>query len=49
MPGEVITTQAGSFANYVGAHYWNIQVLSVIIWGLAIRDWNLTPPRSVLT
>ena len=24
--GEVITLQFGTFANYVGAHYWNIQV-----------------------
>lgn len=24
---EVITIQTGSFANYVGAHYWNIQVI----------------------
>ena len=26
MPGEVITLQLGTYANYVGAHYWNIQV-----------------------
>ena len=26
--GEVITLQFGTFANYVGAHYWNIQVFS---------------------
>ena len=26
MGREVITVQAGTFANYVGAHYWNIQV-----------------------
>ena len=26
MPGEVITLQLGSYANYVGAHYWNFQV-----------------------
>ena len=26
MPGEVITIQAGNFANYVGAHFWNMQV-----------------------
>lgn len=25
-PGEIITLQLGSFANYVGAHYWNLQV-----------------------
>lgn len=25
MPHEVITLQLGSFANYVGAHYWNFQ------------------------
>ena len=24
--GEVITLQFGTFANFVGAHYWNIQV-----------------------
>ena len=24
---EVITLQFGSFANFSGAHYWNIQVL----------------------
>ena len=28
MPGEVITIQAGNFANYVGAHFWNFQVRS---------------------
>ena len=26
MPREVITLQLGNYANYVGAHYWNIQV-----------------------
>lgn len=26
MPHEVLTLQFGEFANYVGAHYWNIQV-----------------------
>lgn len=26
MPHEVITLQLGSFANFVGAHYWNFQV-----------------------
>ncbi|KAL4458321.1 hypothetical protein ABPG75_013186 [Micractinium tetrahymenae] len=25
MPHEIITLQLGSFANYVGAHYWNFQ------------------------
>ena len=25
---EIITLQFGSFANYVGGHYWNIQVKS---------------------
>lgn len=25
MPREVLTLQFGSFANYVGAHYWNFQ------------------------
>ena len=24
--GEIITLQFGNFANYVGTHYWNIQV-----------------------
>lgn len=23
---EIITLQFGNFANYVGTHYWNIQV-----------------------
>ena len=26
MGREVITLQFGGFANFVGAHYWNIQV-----------------------
>jgi len=26
---EVITLQFGSFANYVGAHFWNIQVSNI--------------------
>lgn len=26
MGKEVLTLQFGSFANYVGAHYWNFQV-----------------------
>ena len=25
MPHEVITLQLGNYANYVGAHFWNIQ------------------------
>lgn len=29
MGREVITIQAGGFANYVGAHYWNFQVSAV--------------------
>jgi hypothetical protein len=29
MGKEVLTLQLGSFANYVGAHYWNAQVGSV--------------------
>jgi hypothetical protein len=24
--GELITLQIGSFANFVGSHYWNLQV-----------------------
>jgi hypothetical protein len=28
MGGEVLTLQFGSYANYVGAHYWNFQVNS---------------------
>lgn len=26
MPGEIVTLQLGNYANYVGAHYWNLQV-----------------------
>jgi len=26
LPGEIITLQLGGFANYVGAHFWNLQV-----------------------
>jgi hypothetical protein len=26
MPHEVVTLQLGTYANYVGAHFWNIQV-----------------------
>ena len=25
---EIVTLQFGNFANYVGAHYWNIQVMN---------------------
>jgi len=25
---EIVTLQLGSFSNFVGAHYWNIQVAS---------------------
>jgi hypothetical protein len=25
MPGAVVTLQVGNFANYVGAHFWNLQ------------------------
>lgn len=32
MGRAVITIQAGSFANYVGAHYWNFQVFTSPIW-----------------
>jgi hypothetical protein len=24
--GQIITLQLGSYANFVGSHYWNIQV-----------------------
>jgi Misato Segment II tubulin-like domain len=38
---EVITLQTGSFANYVGAHYWNIQVGDVVrrehVFGMQYR------------
>jgi hypothetical protein len=27
MAPEIITLQLGSYANYVGAHFWNLQVL----------------------
>jgi hypothetical protein len=26
MAPEIITLQLGSYANYVGAHFWNLQV-----------------------
>lgn len=26
MPNELITFQFGNYSNYIGAHYWNIQV-----------------------
>jgi hypothetical protein len=26
MSNEVITLQFGNYSNYIGAHYWNIQV-----------------------
>jgi hypothetical protein len=26
MPGEIVTLQLGGYANYVGAHFWNLQV-----------------------
>jgi hypothetical protein len=35
-PGEIITLQLGNFANYVGAHFWNLQVGS--------RDWSRARP-----
>lgn len=28
---EVITLQIGNYSNYVGTHWWNIQVSDVII------------------
>ena len=28
---EVITLQFGSFANFAGAHFWNIQVLILVV------------------
>jgi hypothetical protein len=30
-PGELITLQLGDFANYVGAHFWNLQVSKVVV------------------
>lgn len=36
MPGEVITLQFGSYANFIGTHYWNLQV------------WGEGPPRAPL-
>ena len=30
MGREVITIQAGGFANHVAAHYWNIQVILLL-------------------
>ena len=26
-PGEVLTLQLGAYANFVGAHFWNLQVV----------------------
>jgi len=27
MSNEIITFQFGNYSNYIGAHYWNIQVV----------------------
>ena len=43
MGSEVITIQAGSFANYVGAHYWNFQVLTSPIWPVLAVHCSLMP------
>jgi len=43
MGREVITIQAGSFANYVGAHYWNFQVLTSPIWPVLAVHSSLMP------
>ena len=34
----IITLQFGHFANFVGAHYWNIQVLSSYIHLHDLKD-----------
>lgn len=26
MSGEIVTLQFGNYSNYIGAHYWNLQV-----------------------
>jgi len=53
MGREVITIQAGSFANYVGAHYWNFQVLTSPIWPVLAVHSPLSAmsllPRGALT
>jgi hypothetical protein len=37
--GEVVTVQIGSFANYVGAHYWNL-----LLHGASSGKVDLIPP-----
>ncbi|EIE19615.1 tubulin nucleotide-binding domain-like protein [Coccomyxa subellipsoidea C-169] len=38
MAGEVITIQAGSFANFTGAHYWNFQGQPIFTPRLVLFD-----------
>lgn len=28
---EIVTIQVGNFANFIGTHWWNIQVFNVIL------------------
>ena len=34
MPKEIITLQLGTFSNYVGSHWWNIQESSFVYKGI---------------
>ena len=46
MGREVITIQAGGFANHVAAHYWNIQVILLLTLAssyLANGDMGVLP------
>lgn len=46
--GEVITLQFGGFANFVGAHYWNIQV-TLPPGSCCKAVYSLTKNNSLLT
>jgi len=39
--GEVITLQFGGFANFVGAHYWNIQARLYTVTILVLHTNNV--------
>ena len=46
--GEVITLQFGGFANFVGAHYWNIQARLYTVGTIwyCTRTWSAPAPNT---
>ena len=44
---EIITLQFGSFANFAGAHFWNIQVLYIRVQRRFAANWDGCGPSRL--